>query len=252
VRWLGAPEEVPSFLGVARRRGTVDLPALAPGGYRLIATAEVADKRGAGEATFNVPPAVPGTPAALPRDTFALASEARLDSMYGPLLYLMMASERGVYPALSLAERRAFLRAFWAARDPTPGTPRNEALEDFYGRVREVNRRFREGGAAEIPGWRTDRGRIYIRNGPPDAVLSRPQPGWTNPYEAWTYSRGRERVYVFFDLTRFGNYALIWTNDRLDTGLPNWRELLGREALDDISRFAPGPRPMDRDSFPLR
>ena len=245
VRWLGAGEEVPPFLGVAPRRGEVDLPPLGPGGYRLIATAELAGRRGTGEAAFDVPPAVPGAAAAPPppRDAFALASEAQLDSLYGPLLYLMIASERGVYPALSLAERRAFLRTFWAGRDPTPGTPRNEAQEDFYGRVQEVNRRFREGGAAEILGWRTDRGRIYIRNGPPDAVLSRPQPGWTNPYEAWKYSRGRERVYVFFDLTRFGNYALIWTNDRLETGLPNGRELLGVEALEDISQFSGLPIP---------
>ncbi|MGH7608020.1 MAG: GWxTD domain-containing protein, partial [Gemmatimonadales bacterium] len=84
------------------------------------------------------------------RDTFARAGEAELDSLYGPLLYLLTDEERGVYPGLAPAERREFLRAFWKRRDPTPGTRRNEAMQDFYARVRDANRRFSEGGAAEI------------------------------------------------------------------------------------------------------
>ena len=55
------------------------------------------------------------------------------------------------------------LREFWRQRDPTPGTPDNELQQSFYQRLAEANRRFREGGAAEIPGWRTDRGKILIR-----------------------------------------------------------------------------------------
>ncbi|MFN2571094.1 MAG: GWxTD domain-containing protein [Gemmatimonadales bacterium] len=171
------------------------------------------------------------------QDSFATASEARLDSLYSPLIYLMRSGERGRYGGLLLESKRAYLREFWKRRDPTPDTPRNEALEQFYGRVATVNRLFREGGAAEVPGWRTARGRVYMRNGPPDAVLSRPQPAGTNPYEVWRFTRGRERKYIFSDLTRFGNYALIWTNDRFETSRPNWYLLLGSEALDDVTRF---------------
>jgi len=185
----------------------------------------------------SAPAAVCGQAEPATSDPFANATEAQLDSLYGPLIYLMRDDERGQYGRLGVERKREYLRRFWERRDPTPGTPRNEALEDFQARLKAANRAFREGGAADIPGWRTDRGRVYLRNGPPDAVLSRPQPGSTNPYEVWKYSRRRARKFVFFDFTRFGNYALIWTDDLLEVGRPNWRELLGREAVDDVARF---------------
>jgi len=172
-----------------------------------------------------------------PADIFAAATAAKLDSLYGPLLYLMRTEERGRYGGLTTEGKRAYLRRFWNRRDPTPGTPRNEALERFYDRVTTVNRMFREGGAAEIPGWRTDRGRIYLKYGPPDRVLSRPNPISTNPYEVWRYTRLRQRKFVFFDLTRFGNYALIWTDEQLEPTRVDWRLLLSPEALKDIARF---------------
>ncbi|HEV2672118.1 MAG TPA: GWxTD domain-containing protein, partial [Gemmatimonadales bacterium] len=130
---------------------------------------------------------VPAVLGAQQDTTFSTASEPKLDSLYGPLVYLMKADERGRYGSFTVEGKRSFLRQFWKRRDPTPDTPRNEAMESFYARVTTVNRMFREGGAAEIPGWRTDRGRIYLKYGPPDAVLSRPQPVATNPYEVWRY-----------------------------------------------------------------
>ena len=169
--------------------------------------------------------------------TFATASEPKLDSLYGPLVYLMKADERGRYGSLTVEGKRSFLRQFWKHRDPTPDTPRNEAMESFYTRVATVNRMFREGGAAEIPGWRTDRGRIYLKYGPPDAVLSRPQPASTNPYEVWRYEHKKQRKFVLLDLTRFGNYALIWTDETLENTRPDWYLLLGPEAVDDAMRF---------------
>jgi GWxTD domain-containing protein len=172
-----------------------------------------------------------------PPDPFGTVSEAKLDSLYGPLINLMRADERGRYGGLAVDGKRTYLRQFWQRRDPTPETPRNEAMESFYARVTTVNRMFREGGAAEIPGWRTDRGRIYLRYGAPDAVLSRPQPPATNPYEVWRYERRRALKFVFFDLTRFGNYSLIWTNDRFESSRPDWRLLLGPAALEDVARF---------------
>ena len=170
-------------------------------------------------------------------DPFAAASESRLDSLYGPLFYLMDTDERGRYGRLGTEAKRAYLRRFWKRRDPSPDTPRNEALERYYGRVATVNRMFGEGGAAEIPGWRTDRGRVYLKYGPPDRVLSRPHPPATNPYEVWRYVHGRQRKFVFLDLTRFGNYALIWTDEQLEPTRSDWRLLLSPEALYDISRF---------------
>jgi GWxTD domain-containing protein len=171
------------------------------------------------------------------RSVFESMTESQLDTLYLPLVYLMSANEQGIYPSLTLIGKRGYMRDFWAKRDPTPGTVRNEAQEDFYARINEANRRFREGGAAEVPGWRTDRGRIFIRYGAADAVLAQPQAGNTNPYEVWKFTRVKALKYVFMDLTGFGNYALIWTDDMREPSRPNWRELLGSEALTEVERF---------------
>ncbi len=88
-----------------------------------------------------------------------------------------------------------------------------------------------------MDGWRTDRGRIFIRYGSPDEVLSRPQAGSTRPYEVWKYTRVRPRKFVFFDATAFGHYELIWTDERREPSRPNWQQLLGPEAVEDVERF---------------
>jgi GWxTD domain-containing protein len=220
-------------------RGVVDLAGLPPGEYGLEVVAvgvdsvvRIAAFRMAG---FETEPAIAEvTPG---RDVFTTMTEAQMDTLYLPLVYLMAPDEQGVYPSLTPERKRAWLRRFWQRRDATAGTPRNEAQEDFYVRIAEANRRFREGGAAEIPGWRTDRGRIFIKYGPPDEVLSRPQTTNSRPYEVWKYTRGRTLKYVFLDQTLFGNYVLIWTDDRREPSRPNWQELLGPEAVAAVERF---------------
>jgi GWxTD domain-containing protein len=170
-------------------------------------------------------------------DVFAQLTEAQLDTLYRPLIYLQDAGERGIYEGLSVDGKRNYLRQFWKRRDPTPDTPGNELQDQFYRLIARANQLFREGGAAEIPGWRTDRGRIYVKYGEPDEVLRRPQSGPTMPYEAWKYTRGKLRKFVFYDETGIGNYALIWTNEQREPSRSNWEQLLGPEAVQDIQRF---------------
>ena len=232
-------ERVPIAAGGGVTRAMVDLAGLPPGDYRLDVIAVGADSvvrsglfRMAG---FETEAAIAdATPA---DDFFAGQNEGRLDTLYLPLVYLMTADEQGSYPSLTLDGKRRWLRQFWAKRDATAGTPRNEAREDFYARIAETNRRFRESGSAQIPGWRTDRGRIFIKYGPPDEVLDRPQAGNTRPYVVWKFTRGRALKYVFLDATGFGNYVLIWTSDRREPSRPNWEEMLGPEAVIEIERF---------------
>jgi GWxTD domain-containing protein len=170
-------------------------------------------------------------------DVFSQLTEAQLDTLYRPLIYVMEGNERGVYEDLSVEGKRNYLRQFWGRRDPSPATPGNEFQDQFYRLIARANRDYREGGAAEIPGWRTDRGRIFVRYGEPDEVLRRPQSGSTRPYEVWKYTRGRFRKFVFFDETSLGNYALIWTNEQREPSRANWAELLGPEAVEDVQRF---------------
>ncbi|HEV2672120.1 MAG TPA: GWxTD domain-containing protein, partial [Gemmatimonadales bacterium] len=170
-------------------------------------------------------------------DVFSQMTEAKLDTLFAPLFYLAPVSELNVYRGLSLEGKRRFLRNFWRERDPTPGTPDNELQQGFYQRLAEANRRFREGGAAEIPGWRTDRGKIFILHGEPDEIMRRPQNGNSNPWEAWKYTQARALKYVFYDQTRLGNYQLVYTDDRKEKGMPGWERLVGQDAVDEIARF---------------
>ncbi|MFN3560598.1 MAG: GWxTD domain-containing protein [Chloroherpetonaceae bacterium] len=100
-------------------------------------------------------------------------------------------------------QRRKFL-AFWKTHDPTPDTEFNEALEEFFRRVDYTffnfytNREF---------GWRTDRGRVYIRFGKPTEV-SREFPLNRPTREIWIYKNLNKR-FVFSDITNTGNYELV-------------------------------------------
>lgn len=219
--------------------GYLPVKSLAPGAYRvrLAERGKVDGDSLSRTASFTT--AGPGgePDAAVPADVLDQSGEAALDSLYAPLVYLMRDDERGSYAGLDVSGKREYLRRFWERRDPTPGTPRNEAREDYYDRIRVANREFREGGAAEIPGWRTDRGRIFIRYGPPDDVLRQPQPPSSPPYEAWKYTRGRRLKFVFVDLTRFGNYTLVYTTDIHEPSRPGWWDLLGSRATEEVLRF---------------
>lgn len=100
-------------------------------------------------------------------------------------------------------QRRKFL-AFWKTQDPTPDTEFNEAMEEFFRRVDYAffnfytNREF---------GWRTDRGRVYIRFGKPTEV-SREFPLNRPTREIWIYKNLNKR-FVFSDITNTGNYELV-------------------------------------------
>lgn len=219
--------------------GVVDLAGLPPGHYRLELTATGPDSQVTRSAPFGMTGFESVAQAAAIMEAAAwpaALSETELDEAYAPLMYLMTASEQGVYSSLSVEGKRAWLRQFWARRDPSPGTTRNEERERFYAAITEANRRYREGGASAIPGWNTDRGRIFIKYGAPDEVYARRVQQGRQPYEVWKYTRNRALRYVFMDLTQFGNYTLIFTNDVREKSRPDWQELLGPDGLRDVEQ----------------
>ena len=170
---------------------------------------------------------------------FATMNEDQLDEAEAPLFYLASSDSLAVWKSgLSLAAKRQFLTKFWQQRDPSPGTDRNEAREGFYGAIAEANQLYSERGRSGRVGWRTDRGRIRIKSGEPSEKLDRRTSlGKAPPYEVWRYTRGKERYYIFADRTGFGAYQLVATNDLRESGKPDFNQLLGAEALQDISRF---------------
>lgn len=98
--------------------------------------------------------------------------------------YIIRDEELTAYQRLTTdAEREFFIQQFWARRDPTPGTEANEAKEEHYRRISYANGRF---GVGDTPGWRTDRGRLYIQYGPPDEIEARPNDG-PEGYQRWFY-----------------------------------------------------------------
>jgi len=216
--------------------GSLDLAGLAPGAYRFEVRVRVGDSTVVGSAPFVMTEAAAVT-AQSAGDVFDRANELQLDSMYAPMVYLLEPNEQGVYDQLSVDGKRRFLREAWAKRDPAHGAGGvNQAMVRFYRAVDFANRAFREGGAGQVPGWRTDRGRIYLLNGQWDDILRRPAAS-PAPYEVWKYTRGRQRYYVFWDESGMGVYRLILTNDRHEVGVQNWGSLLGTEDSIDVVRY---------------
>lgn len=223
--------------GVAR--GSLDLTGLPEGRYTLKVLLAASDSTIAAEAPFEVGSARPAVTAARPAassDPFENMTEQALDSLYGPTEYLLENRERGTYTALSLAGKRRFMQDVWRRRDPTPNTPDNPALTDFLRMLAFVNASFRESGVANRPGWLTDRGRVYLRNGAPEEMLRRPS-ATPRPYEVWKFTRGRPRWYVFYDRSGLGNYELIGSNDVREASQSGWETYLGPTGSEDVREF---------------
>jgi GWxTD domain-containing protein len=119
---------------------------------------------------------------------------------------IMSNQEKDIFLLLPDKEsRKEFINDFWAKRDPDPQTEENEFKQEFYRRIEYVNKRFIEG----IPGWKTDRGRIYIYLGPPDKIEQRPYINDPNIKGLiwWGYYRYRLGI-EFVDKTGDGRYSL--------------------------------------------
>jgi len=101
------------------------------------------------------------------------------------------------------AERRAAFEQFWKAHDPTPGTLRNEAFEEYYARIDYANRNFR----SYTEGWLTDMGMVYIVLGEPSSVERRINPNDNRSIIIWMYTQLNRR-YIFIDNTGFGDFRL--------------------------------------------
>jgi GWxTD domain-containing protein len=81
--------------------------------------------------------------------------------------YIVTDTERAAFVSLQTdTERDQFIQQFWLRHDPTPDTIENEFREEHYRRIAYANEYF----GSNIPGWKTDRGRIYITYGPPDEI----------------------------------------------------------------------------------
>jgi GWxTD domain-containing protein len=101
-------------------------------------------------------------------------------------------------------ERAAAWAKFWGTRDPDPTTPENEALAQYLERVQRVVKEFSQFG----PGWKSDRGRVYIRYGPPEQIDTAMDQRAQGEYEIWRYYN-LNRTFVFYDMFGVGDFKLV-------------------------------------------
>ena len=176
--------------------------------------------------------------------------------------YIITPAEAAAFKQLSNDEERdQFIEAFWQRRDPTPDTAENEYREEHYRRITYANEHF----GAGVPGWKTDRGRIYIIHGAPDEIESHPSGGTydrapqegsgttsTFPFERWRYRYvedvGQEVVVEFVDTCMCGDYHMTMDPNEKDAlaHAPIGRPLVGQpfvsgyqhlNQFDDMARF---------------
>ena len=176
------------------------MPRLAPGAYRFVVDLKapvqpVANKKKAvpvrREKAFDVEPST---------TSFAVDPRSSIEVLY----CIATSEEKRAMDQLKTADAMlAFWESFWKQKDPSPDTPRNEALDEFSSRVRYANQQFGVGG----PGWKTDMGCIYIRYGKPDEIIRNPFNFDRPPEEIWYYYQ-RGKTYFFVDRQGFGRYEL--------------------------------------------
>jgi len=244
IRTPGAQIDIPANGAVFK--GDMDLTGLPEGVYHLRLELQLGGEVTSRQRGFRMA----GMRETLARDSvrraaaritdegyFAAMNEEQLDSAQAPLLYIAAETDQmDLYDRLSVQAKRAYLTRFWKGRDPSPGSPRNEAREQFYGGVAYANHTFGEGRRG-VPGWRTDRGRIYSKNGKPHDLLDRTRSGRAPPYQVWQYYSGKHRWYIFADRTGFGAYALLHTNDLTEYSTTGWIEILSVDAVLDIQDY---------------
>jgi GWxTD domain-containing protein len=160
--------------------------------------------------------------------------------------YIITDQERKAFKNLSNDEERdSFIEQFWLRRNPNPDSPENEYREEHYRRIAYANEHF----AAGKPGWKTDRGRIYIMYGKPDSIDSHPSGGSyqrpmdegggetsTFPFEVWHYRYlegiGENIDLEFVDTCMCGDYHFTIDRGEKDAllhvpgmGLTQWEEM---------------------------
>src|SRR5438445_305936 len=136
--------------------------------------------------------------------------------------YIISPEERNAFLQLDTnEEREQFIEAFWLRRSSNPDLPDNDFKEEHYRRIAYANEHYASG----IPGWKTDRGRMYIMWGPPDEIDAHPTGGTydrpmeegggstsTYPWETWRWRYlegiGENIILEFVDPSGSGEYHL--------------------------------------------
>ncbi len=127
-----------------------------------------------------------------------------LDMAIRQLKYIASDGEYRQLTKARASQREEIFREFWKKKDPTPSTPANEKMEEYYRRVNYANEHFR----GYRDGWESDMGHVYIIYGAPTDIERHPFDINTKPYEIWYYY-DINRKFIFQDQEGYGDYRLV-------------------------------------------
>lgn len=213
--------------------GAFSVAGLQPGRYRLSLECSECPGAGAHSSDFEVKPAreqitfltdpeqVPGSSASEQR-YYTDYSPAQVDSVIEVTAVLLTSAQRRLVETLSTDGKIRFLNRFWDSVDSTPETPENEEKAAFEQRLAHVNTQF---GTLQTPGWKTDRGRIWLLFGEPSERVDRPLEATVGPYVIWNYSN-RGETFAFGDFSKDGRYRLIYSTHDEYHGDPTIQNLV--------------------------
>lgn len=174
-----------------------------------------------------------GTPTLDYEDTiFAVMGTEELDQHLEHALVIATQSEQSRIDELRSRgtdeEKQSYLASFWRARDTEPNPLVNDAYERFYERLRIAEDRYREPGANA--GYKSDRGRVFLKYGAPANIERNTFDQQLVPHEIWTYENipgEGAALFVFADrFTTSRQFMLIHSTVRGEVSLPDWRREL--------------------------
>lgn len=135
-----------------------------------------------------------------------------IDKIFGPMKYIATGEEIKKYKKSDLHGKRQVIAHFWDNRDKNPQTEINETKLEFEDRLKYANEQF---GTSQMPGWKTDMGRVFIIYGSPSEVERFPSSLEKKPYQVWNYNEIEGGVlFVFVDKSGFGNMELVHSTAR--------------------------------------
>ncbi len=154
--------------------------------------------------------------------TFGSMSEEELEDLFDKSRYLATKNEIDKFNKLSNVDgKREFMFEFWKAKDAESGLNQNEYFRNYMQRVIISNEKYTSMGK---PGWKTDRGRVFLLYGEPTEVERYPNQLDTRPYEIWQYTDIEGGVFfIFADLTGFSDYTLVNSTKRGELRDDNWQ-----------------------------
>lgn len=156
---------------------------------------------------------------------------------YRLMRYFMTSRALSNWDTLNTEAQRRYITNFWRNMALSTKTSEQDIMDLIHERIEHANRYY----SSQSPGWMSDMGRIYIRNGAPAEIEKDQTSDDTRfvrkDYQIWKYRSGNRPVYVFIDQQMNNNYRLIYViNDDMEISNPDWLRLIGMDFDESLLR----------------